>query len=103
MPPLSARLIWQARRMDFLQSPLGPVLIPDELAAGRHATNFTARWVGDEVALYFWQSTHDDPDAAEGTVGEVVAHLFMERERFEKLPAVIKAMIEIRTDGAGSD
>lgn len=89
--------------MDHLQSPVGPVLIPDELAAGRHATNITAQWNGGEVVLFFWQSTLDDPDATEGTVGQVVAHLFMERERFEKLPAVIKAMIEIRTEGAGSD
>lgn len=86
--------------MDYLDTPLGKVRLPDDVADPRFSDGVTLKWVRDGVDLYFTQAG----DAPDGSVGEVVAHIFMALDQLYALPNALERVldqIEAENNGTG--
>jgi hypothetical protein len=64
--------------------------ISEELLDPRFADGLTLTWAGSRVDLYF----HHLAEESDGSVGEVVAHLFMSLDQFMRLPTGMEAVLE---------
>lgn len=73
---------------------IGPmrVNLPDEHREGVFTSGFTARIEGDAVSLLFFRECGWQDDPADDAVAEVVAHVVIDKARWNNLPDVLAAM-----------
>lgn len=83
-------------RVEHMDSPIGPVAIPEELREPTFSQRISVDWEGDQVSIIFWRDSGIGDDPA--FVGVASAHVFMTRKCFDSLPAVLQTMIEMREE-----